>query len=60
MGEYAMERFVRRENVKHLRDMLNVAKGDAERRHLKQLLDEEIQKQIEAGDFTKDMDHQTS
>ena len=54
-----MERFVRRENVKHLSDMLNVAKSDAERKHLKQLLDEEIQKQIEAGDFTKGMDHQT-
>jgi hypothetical protein len=46
-----MERFIRRENVKHYREMLSRAKTDAEREHLKQLLAEEEQKQIAAGDF---------
>jgi len=49
-----MERFVRRENIKHYRQMLSEAKTDAERQRIQKLLDEEEQKQIEAGDFSTD------
>jgi hypothetical protein len=45
-----MERFVRRENVKHYRDLLIQAKSDVERRRIQLLLDEELKKQKEAGD----------
>lgn len=45
-----MERFVRRENVRHYRDLLRTAVSDAERRRIQALLDEELQKQREADD----------
>ncbi len=45
-----MERFVRRENVKHYRDLLREAQSDAERQRIQELLDEELKKQKEAGD----------
>lgn len=45
-----MERFVRRENIRHYRGLLRIAKSDAERRRIQALLDEELQKQREAGD----------
>ena len=53
-----MERFIRRENVKHYREMLGRAKTDAERERLKKLLADEEQKQIEAGDFATDSNEQ--
>ena len=45
-----MERFVRRENIKHLRDMLERTTDENERRRIQRLLDEELQKQRDAGD----------
>jgi len=45
-----MERFIRRENVKHYRDLLKTAKTEAERERIQKLLNEEIQKQKDAGD----------
>jgi hypothetical protein len=53
-----MERFVRRENVRHYRKMLSQAKTKAERGRIKKLLAEEEQKQREAGDFTNASDKQ--
>ncbi len=46
-----MERFVRRENVKHYRDLLLSAKTEAERQRIQVLLDEELKKQRDAGDL---------
>ena len=43
-------RFVRRENVKHYRLLLERTTNEAERKRLQNLLAEERQKQIEAGD----------
>jgi hypothetical protein len=45
-----MERFVRRENIKHLREMLERTTDERQRRQLQKLLDEELQKQKDAGD----------
>jgi len=45
-----MERFVRRENVKHLRELLERSTDEAQRRAIQRLLDEELKKQQEAGD----------
>jgi hypothetical protein len=45
-----MERFIRRENVKHYRDLLKMAKTEAERERIQKLLNEETQKQKDAGD----------
>ena len=45
-----MERFVRRENVKHYRELLKTAKDEAERQRIQKLLAEEVQKQRDAGD----------
>jgi len=45
-----MERFVRRENVKHYRELLKTAKDEAERQRIQKLLAEEVQKQKDAGD----------
>jgi len=45
-----MERFVRRENVKHYRELLKTAKDEAERQRIQKLLAEEVQKQKAAGD----------
>jgi hypothetical protein len=45
-----MERFVRRENIKHYRDLLLRTQSAAERERIQALLDEELKKQAEAGD----------
>jgi hypothetical protein len=45
-----MERFVRGENVKHLREMLERNPDEIQRRRLQELLDEELKKQKDAGD----------
>jgi hypothetical protein len=47
---WPMDRFVRRENIKHLREMLERTTDEALRRQLQKLLDEELQKQKDAGD----------
>jgi len=49
-GEEPIESFVRRENVKHLREMLERTTDEAQRRRLQKLLDEEFQKQKNATD----------
>ena len=41
---------VRRENVKHYRDLLKTVKDEAERQRIQKLLAEEVQKQKDAGD----------
>ena len=45
-----MERFVRRENVKHYHELLKTVKDEAERQQILKLLAEELQKQKDAGD----------
>ena len=45
-----MERFVRRENVKHYKELLKTAKDEAERQRILKLLAEEVQKQKDEGD----------
>jgi hypothetical protein len=45
-----MDRFIRRENVKHYRELLKTVKTEAERQQILKLLAEELQKQKEAGD----------
>ena len=45
-----MERFVRRENVKHYRELLKTLKDETERQRILKLLAEELQKQKDAGD----------
>ncbi len=45
-----MERFVRKENVKHCRDLLRDARSETERQRIQILLDEELKKQMEAGE----------
>lgn len=45
-----MERFVRRQNIKHYRHLLESTTDEAERNRLRRLIAEERQKQIEAGD----------
>jgi hypothetical protein len=45
-----MERLVRRENVKHFRELLKTVKEEAERRRIQKLLAQEQQKQKDAGD----------
>ena len=45
-----MERFVRRENVKHYRELLKTAKDEVERQKIFKLLAEEVQKQKDASD----------
>ncbi len=45
-----MERFVRRENVKHYRDLLKRTQSRAERERIQGLLDEELRKQADAHD----------
>ena len=49
MGE-TMDRFVRRENVKHYQELLKTVKDEAERQRILKLLAEEQQKQKDAGD----------
>jgi hypothetical protein len=45
-----MERFVRRENVKHYQELLKTVKDEAQRQKVLKLLAEEVQKQKDAGD----------
>ena len=45
-----MDRFIRKENVRHYRELLKTAKDEAERQRILKLLAEEQQKQKEAGD----------
>jgi len=45
-----MERFIRRENVRHYRELLERVTDEAERRKILKLLKEEQQKQHDAGD----------
>lgn len=45
------ERFVRAENIKHYRDLLARTTDTVERKKIQMLLDEEQQRQTDAGDF---------
>ena len=45
-----MDRFIRRENVRHYRELLKTVKDEAERQRILKLLAEEQQKQRDAGD----------
>lgn len=45
-----MDRFIRRENVRHYRELLKTAKDEPERQQILKLLAEEQQKQKDAGD----------
>ena len=49
-GSVSMERFIRRENVRHFRELLDRVTDEAERRRILKLLEEEQRKQHEAGD----------
>jgi len=49
-----MDRFIRRENIKHYRELLKTIKDEAERQRILMHLAEEQQKQKTAGDPTKD------
>jgi hypothetical protein len=49
--EWTMDRFIRRENVTRFRELLEQARDETERQRLQKLLDEERQKQMEAGDL---------
>jgi hypothetical protein len=51
-----MERFVRRENVKHYLDLLRNTKSKAERQRIQILLEEELKKQADAGDLPENRD----
>jgi hypothetical protein len=46
----AMDRFVRRENLKHYRELLEAAKSEEDRQRVLMLLSEEELKQRDAGD----------
>ena len=46
----AMDRFIRRENIKHYRELLKTVKDETERQRILKLLAEEEQKQKAAGD----------
>jgi rubrerythrin len=50
----AMDRFIRRENIKHYRELLKTVKNEAERQRILKLLAEEQQKQKDAGDPIED------
>jgi len=45
-----MERFIRRQNVEHYLRLLESVTDETERQHILKLLDEERQKQKNAGD----------
>ena len=45
-----MDRFIRRENVKHYRELLKTVKTQAERQRIESLLADELQKQKDVGD----------
>jgi chemotaxis methyl-accepting protein methylase len=48
--ETRMDRFIRRENVRHYRELLKTVKNEAERQKILKLLADEQQKQKDAGD----------
>jgi hypothetical protein len=48
--EHSTARFIRRENVKHYRRLLEIIPDGAEREKIKKLLHEEVKVQIAAGD----------
>ena len=48
-----MEKFIRRQNVEHYRRRLTATRDDVERQQLLKLLQEEEQKQKDAGDLEK-------
>jgi hypothetical protein len=45
-----MERFVRRENIKHYKELLKTVKNEADRQRILKLLAEERQKRKDAGE----------
>jgi hypothetical protein len=45
-----MERFIRRENIKHYREVLERRTDETERQRIQKLLDEELLKEKAAGD----------
>ena len=45
-----MERFVRRENVRHYRDLLTRVTDETERKRILKLLEQEQQKQRDVGE----------
>jgi hypothetical protein len=49
-----MDRFIRRENVKHYQELLKVVKDEAQRQRILKLLAEEQQKQKNADDKTEE------
>lgn len=53
-----MDRFIRRENVKHYKALLDRMADD--RKNVEKLLAAEEQEQIEAGDFTTESKKQAS
>jgi hypothetical protein len=54
MERGAMERFIRRENVRHYHELLQTVKDEAERQRILKLLADEQQKQKDAGDKIED------
>ncbi len=48
-----MERFVRRENVRHYRNLLKQVTDEEERKRILKLLEEEQQKQRNAGEIAE-------
>jgi hypothetical protein len=50
-GTCVMDRFIRRENVKHYLRLLDTVTDPVERERIQKLLEEERRKQIEAGDI---------
>jgi hypothetical protein len=55
-----VDRFIRRENVKHYKALLKSAPDEAERRRISKLLAEEQQKQKDAGDTLKNKSARSS
>ncbi len=49
-----MERFIRRENIRHYRDLLKRVTDETERKRILRMLEEEQQKQRDAGDTTQE------
>lgn len=50
----AMERFIRRKNIEHYRELLKTVTDEAERVRILELLAEEQEKQRDAGDSTQE------
>lgn len=53
-----MDRFIRRQNVRHYQKLIESTQDDAERGRLRRLLAEEQQKQVEAGDLNDEPQQQ--